>query len=172
MNEVLLDITYAKATSKNPGFYFARYYNPTSNKRGAKVSFNNGYDWKILDSTDYYKYQFKDAENGLCVAFIDSFFQVGVFTGFPAGFASNKDAVKPLKTEVKIYPNPAKEILNIESSQDGKYECININGQIILSGIAKANQTNTLPISGLASGLYFLKFTSDNNTEVKKIIIE
>ena len=165
-------ITYAKATANNPGFYFARYYNPTSKKYGAKVSFNNGYDWKILDTMDYKDFKFMNAEDGFCAVNKDSFDQIGIFKAFPPGFASNKDAVKPLKNEVKIYPNPAKEILNIESSQDAKYECINISGQIIMSGIAKANQTNTLPISGLASGLYFLKFTSDNSTEIKKIIVE
>ncbi len=167
-------ISYAKATKKNLGFYIAQYSPSAKNilERGAKVSFDYGYSWKRLDSLMHIKFIFKDAENGISAIYKDTITQLAFFKGFPSGFASSNDLVKPLKTEVKIYPNPAKEILNIESSQDRKYECINISGQIILSGIAKANQTNTLPISGLASGLYFLKFTSDNSTEIKKIIIE
>jgi len=170
----LNNMCYAKATSQQLGFYIAsaKTYDGTNQHYYSKVSFDNGYTWKVLDTLQHTSFSFKDAEFGMGIQYTKLISYLDLFTGFPPGFASNNDLIKPLKTEVRIYPNPAKEILNLESSQDGKYECINISGQILWSGIAKANQTNTFSISGLASGLYFMKFTSENNTEFKKIIIE
>ncbi len=168
----LTNMCYAKATNKQLGFYIASTSDGANKHYYSKVSFDNGYTWKVLDTLQHTSFSFKDAEFGMGIQYTKLISYLDLFTGFPPGFASSNDLIKPLKTEVKIYPNPATEILNIESSQDGKYECINISGQILMSGIAKANQLNTLPISGLASGLYFLKFTSDNSTEIKKLIVE
>lgn len=61
---------------------------------------------------------------------------------------------KRLNGSVKIYPNPAKSKLNIESSEEViNVSIIDITGKTILKEIEK----NTIDLSGLEEGIYFIK---------------
>ena len=68
----------------------------------------------------------------------------------------------------KIYPNPVRDILNIASEKEGQYFIIyNFRGQAVItgrtqSGISKVNLT------GLASGMYFLKLDSNKSYKIIK----
>lgn len=70
-----------------------------------------------------------------------------------------------------IYPNPAKEEINIWIKNDEKYrfKIINPVGQIVLTTDKK-----TINLSGLSSGEYFLSVYSENNSFIgsKKFIIK
>ncbi|MEC3876261.1 M28 family peptidase [Chryseobacterium salviniae] len=71
---------------------------------------------------------------------------------------------------VKVYPNPAKDILNIELPKDIKdfnIEITDMNGRLILS---KANETK-INVSGLANGAYLATIKTRDNKAVRKIII-
>ncbi len=75
------------------------------------------------------------------------------------------------KFDVKVYPNPAKNILYIEGKQDEHLyvELLDMTGRLILSH--KNENAIQLPI--LQSGIYLLRITDENqNNIVKKIIIE
>jgi len=75
-----------------------------------------------------------------------------------------------------IYPNPAKDYLNIEfESNDTEisYALIDINGKIIISNIIKDTQnTAKLNISSLDKGIYTLRLIINNEVINKKIVIE
>jgi len=59
---------------------------------------------------------------------------------------------------IQVYPNPATDYFNIEASQKGEIEILNIEGQIIKSIAAGGNKT-IIDISALAKGIYFVRFT-------------
>ncbi len=168
--EAIRNIEYVKATNNNVGFFVA---STTYNKTGmpaTKVSFDNGYTWKVLDSMFFNTFKFKDAENGFGITNKDTFDQLAVFTGFPAGFASNKETAK-IKPFINIYPNPANELIHLESSERGIYEISNLSGQLMSTGNIIALQPNTISIREFKYGLYFVKFFNSNFCNTFKIIV-
>lgn len=79
---------------------------------------------------------------------------------------------KPLNSleTVKVYPNPAKDVLNIELSKDIKHftlEITDMNGRMILS---KENETQ-VNVSGLENGAYLATIKTKDSKAVRKIII-
>jgi hypothetical protein len=71
--------------------------------------------------------------------------------------------------EVSLYPNPVRDILNIEIENDiQSIEIYNIQGQRVLS----SNQ-NQINVSDLASGMYLVRIQDiDNNIATKKIAVK
>lgn len=68
---------------------------------------------------------------------------------------------------MKIYPNPARDILNIESSHSSKLSILSVSGQVLLnSKLTKG--FSSLNISYLSEGIYFL--LTENNSPQKLII--
>ena len=70
---------------------------------------------------------------------------------------------------LKLYPNPAKESINIDSSniRINNLEIFTINGVKILTDIAMKND---IDVSHLNSGVYVFKFHTENGVIVKKIV--
>ena len=72
------------------------------------------------------------------------------------------------KAELTIYPNPVKEVLNIQSkNQIVKAEIYDINGRILISASLKGNSIN---VSELSKGNYIIKLFSKDKTSVHKFI--
>jgi len=77
------------------------------------------------------------------------------------------DTSTPLSTpEVKVYPNPASEFVNIEFanklSQDAELKIYNSLGQLVLRNkIIKGKQTCRLDIAHFNSGVYFFEIVSN-----------
>jgi WD40 repeat protein len=68
-------------------------------------------------------------------------------------------SVKSFEIAESIYPNPARDIINIPESQIGKeYMVTDIEGRVVMSGTA----ANSADISALATGTYHIIFISDN----------
>jgi hypothetical protein len=73
------------------------------------------------------------------------------------------------KTIVKLYPNPASDIVNIELSNNQSVNKATINnllGQTIMT----FENTSVLEVSSLAKGTYFVTVETDSGRETKKII--
>ncbi len=70
-----------------------------------------------------------------------------------------------------LYPNPAKNVINIETSaQISKTEIYNTLGQLVNTVVGNNKQ---LTVGNLGKGIYFLTITTlDNTTSTKKIIVE
>lgn len=75
-------------------------------------------------------------------------------------------------SNVKIYPNPANDFINIESNVNEITEVAlyDILGKKVLSQNKLTN--NRLDISNLTRGVYFIKINSNGNSITKKIIKE
>lgn len=72
--------------------------------------------------------------------------------------------------DLTIYPNPVVNNLLISDTNSNikSYSIINVNGQLIKSGIVK---NNTINCASLSQGMYFVKLVSaSGNTKVKKFI--
>jgi hypothetical protein len=77
-----------------------------------------------------------------------------------------------LSDQFRIYPNPVKDQLTIESDiTDLKITLADITGKNQPIEINKINsKTSTLSFSELPSGIYFITLSSNNNTITKKVI--
>jgi Concanavalin A-like lectin/glucanases superfamily/Secretion system C-terminal sorting domain len=70
---------------------------------------------------------------------------------------------------VKIYPNPAMDVVNIESTNIdfNTYKIYNITGQVLRN----ENYTSTIYIDGFSEGVYYLQLIAGNTVLTKKILI-
>jgi len=77
--------------------------------------------------------------------------------------------------DFKIYPNPAKDKLIIESNQppnlEIKFEIIDVSGKVLLSKKLYQNN-NIIDISMLNNGIYIVELLTSKNISKQKIIIE
>ncbi|WP_299123776.1 endonuclease [uncultured Winogradskyella sp.] len=77
-----------------------------------------------------------------------------------------------LDTVLSLYPNPAKDIVNVNISNniETRIEIYDVLGKRIF--IRKVNESMPIDISSLKSGIYLFKFIQENNTSIKKLIIQ
>ncbi len=95
----------------------------------------------------------------------------------PSFLAATKDAYQK-NMHVKIAPNPAKDVINIDFSEANEkfFEVTLLNGlgvEILktkFSGFEK--QVVQLPVSSFEKGSYLLKINSDETYRIEKIVIE
>lgn len=81
------------------------------------------------------------------------------------GYMSTTDIKK---FTFKIYPNPVKNILNIETTNEfQKAEIYTINGQLLKSSLIKE-----IDVSDLSRGNYVIKIKTDKGLQTEKIIKE
>ena len=74
--------------------------------------------------------------------------------------------------EIKIYPNPTKDNLTIEtnSTKEQKLEILNLIGQTVYTSVITKKavvKTSEFPV-----GVYFIKLSTDKETVVKKFVKE
>jgi hypothetical protein len=78
--------------------------------------------------------------------------------------------INDLETGIQIYPNPASDklILKGVDLKNAQITIYDVNGKIN-SGYAIGN--NSVDVSGLKNGIYFLQIKSKDNTSTRKIVI-
>ena len=110
--------------------------------------------------------------------FIDNPYLATVIWGGP--IAQNRWPTTILSTEnfnlfanVSIYPNPTNgHKINIETSAlIDEIQLININGQVLQSIKKPVSNFQTYSVYNLTQGFYFVKLSSDNQSIIKKIIV-
>lgn len=73
-------------------------------------------------------------------------------------------------TMFNVYPNPSNGSFTIESDSAGSVEIMNMNGKIVYSATTESGKTK-LNVPGLARGVYMLRLTSGNSSQLKKMVI-
>ena len=68
---------------------------------------------------------------------------------------------------VKIYPNPATDMIFVENLAGGELSIISMNGSVVLSRNIDANKTS-IDVSSLADGVYIIKTVNNNATSTIK----
>jgi hypothetical protein len=74
---------------------------------------------------------------------------------------------------VMIYPNPAQDILNIQSDVEiNRVELVAVTGQVLISEPV-GEKTHRLNVEGLANGVYFIKvYSGSKQVVLKKLVIQ
>lgn len=70
-----------------------------------------------------------------------------------------------------LYPNPAKEYFNVNTSKDANLQIINENGSIVREQEVKIGETK-VDAKNLLKGIYLVRLTNGNYVQTSKIIIE
>jgi hypothetical protein len=74
---------------------------------------------------------------------------------------------------VKVYPNPANTVLNVEVSADAKVVLMDMSGRnVLFESAAVANQPREISVSGVADGMYILKVYNSTFVKVQKVIVK
>jgi len=75
-------------------------------------------------------------------------------------------------TNLKVYPNPVKNVLNVSFSQEiSTVEIFNLLGQKVSSKLMNANQ-GEVDMTNLTSGAYTVRVTSNDQVKTLKVIKE
>ena len=104
------------------------------------------------------------------------FFKSMTFTGFKE-ITGNKPS---FKSDLKAYPNPAEDMLNIEfelnSSENVSYSVFNNNGQVVRTANSRLLPAgkNKIQIQtrDLRSGFYYVRLQTENQVKTAKIIVQ
>ncbi len=76
------------------------------------------------------------------------------------------------ESEFVIYPNPAKDILNIQVKQGLEINAIEIYNQLGQIVMATTNAVNSVDVANLASGTYFVKVNTEKGSANAKFVKE
>lgn len=68
---------------------------------------------------------------------------------------------------VNVYPNPVKDVLNINAKGDYSYQLISTDGKIVKDGNQSESAVN---VQNLPTGMYIMKITQDGKTSTHKVI--
>ncbi|WP_298507307.1 T9SS type A sorting domain-containing protein [uncultured Kordia sp.] len=99
----------------------------------------------------------------------------GFFTGqFLSGVLSTEEITK--KDTFTIYPTVSSGTIHIQSNVSGKanIQVVNLQGKQVFTNklTLSSNQSNTITLNGLSSGMYLMKVQQGLQSKVTKIIIE
>jgi len=88
------------------------------------------------------------------------------------GLLGIEDVENPIENVVKLYPNPVKDILYINTSYNNltSVEILDINGRIVKSSGLNNNADAQINVSDLNAGIYMINIYSDNNKTTKKFV--
>lgn len=81
------------------------------------------------------------------------------------------DGVSEAEAEaISIYPNPAKDLLNVRGEGIRSVTMFNIVGQVVYH-CENADDTHAVELGGMTSGIYIVKVVSDDNEIVKRVSV-
>ena len=84
----------------------------------------------------------------------------------PAGTVAELVGVN-VENAVNVYPNPVKDVLNIDAKGDYNYQLISTDGKVVKDG----NQSDSaINVQNLPTGMYIMKITQDGKTSSHKVI--
>ena len=72
---------------------------------------------------------------------------------------------------IQIAPNPANDLVTVNSyNYIQKIELINMQGQIIEKVLVN-DHSSLLDVSNISNGIYQLKFSSSNQSQIKRLVV-
>jgi hypothetical protein len=80
------------------------------------------------------------------------------------------------QNDFALFPNPAKSLITISSTINGtvklNYEVVDVLGKVVLQDENNTSDKVTINVSGLNSGIYFVRLHVNNSIVVKKFVKE
>ncbi len=129
-----------------------------SYKKGDKVKLNSSIYELVNNSVG----KCKPGGNATCSK--NQWKEIGQCTASRTSFSS-------VNTEVKVFPNPSINIVNITSEQGDKISITDTAGKVILSKVAEG-QITSFNTDNFSEGLYLIRVQKENETVTKKLIIK
>lgn len=84
-----------------------------------------------------------------------------------------KNDIPAIEMDIKVYPNPATDILNIfSSSGTTTIKLYDVNGRMVRQQQIIGRTVQQVPVGHLRSGLYLLKMESATGVITKKIVVQ
>ena len=80
------------------------------------------------------------------------------------------NSISNINTDINIYPNPAKDVLNIYNAENANISIFDIVGKLVISE-NNISATQSINISNLTKGTYFVTINRNNSVETQKIVI-
>ncbi len=95
-----------------------------------------------------------------------------VDTGMASTLFQTLNTGDPVDVSLSVYPNPSNGLVNISGQYEIKsVQLYDIQGRLLQTQVTSATQA-TLDISNQASGVYFVKITTEAGSKVERIIRE
>jgi len=142
---------------KNATEYKVLYHN------SSETSFNWTIDYTIIKG-DEYQIKVISCDNPDLYT-LSSVFSIAQPLGVNDSLASN---------QIAVYPNPARENIKIQFNSENKeyatFSIYNVQGQIVINRKLSAFEENTIEVSNLKQGIYFIKSNELNYCE--KLIVK
>jgi len=87
-------------------------------------------------------------------------FSPSVITGLDITLSGNN---------IKLYPNPAEDLINITGANGASYELFDNSGIVLKKGIIES-ENQIMNLQDVSQGIYFIKVILGENTFVEKIV--
>lgn len=153
----------------NPGATYSDHASFWSNDFGAILIIE---DW-TFDPNPYYHTD-QDVVAYFNVPYFERLSKLSIASlaalAVPVGLAGENEMVR--EPEMKVYPNPAGEnvYVRLPENHSGLLEIYDGAGRKIYSSVNENNQTLNLDVSRWISGIYFIRFVSDDFRVSRKFI--
>ncbi|WP_405606155.1 T9SS type A sorting domain-containing protein [Polaribacter sp. Asnod1-A03] len=171
MNKQVNKVTFSTETS---GIMIASTYNSVNSKFALHYSIDNGETWEIINneqllSISSYSSDFLFKEDAIITYINTSDLGLLEYTIDLSSLSTPDDLENDL-SPITIYPNPTRNILNIEIKNAS---IVNV-AVFSLAGnkVLEFNNKDKIDISNLSSGIYSLRIKGDNNNVIFKRIIK
>jgi hypothetical protein len=82
------------------------------------------------------------------------------------GIQQNKNGI-----DFSFYPNPANDLVTIQSAEGGQLELINMLGAVVIKKNINSSKF-TLEVEQFPRGIYYMKIENNGNTILKKLILK
>ncbi len=137
----------------------------------------NGVDFEMLgnikgagNSNVILSYEFVDAKPFIGVSYyrITQFDFDGKNEVFPMMVLN----VEAKASELKVYPNPSTDFVNIQSETNGEISVINATGRIIYSADINSGEILKIETINMDAGMYLVKLITADNVEMQKLIVK
>ena len=142
-----------------------------------------GWDWKIFDLATFSYNMVEDqaffvrTQNGAVHKIWFTNFTTGTSNYFfntkqiKEGTLSSKEVIK---LNTAVYPNPAKDLLNISNKENETLDIslMNAQGVEVMNGSVSANTIQAISTADYVQGVYFLTLSTNNTTNTQRIIFE
>lgn len=131
---------------------------PTQLIHGQNVKFNFAYVFAQDDQTS----------TSLGSPVSKLFQEASIVQAFFDSTITSIEQVSIQKAELSLAPNPAQDQVQIRTnSQNFEIELIDLKGSIL----TRLRNQNTIDLSSYTNGIYFVRITSDNQVQTKKLVI-
>jgi hypothetical protein len=83
---------------------------------------------------------------------------------------SSQLSLEDLQRIVKVFPNPAKEVVQIQLSGSFDYSIMTVDGQRLINGVSQDNET--IDLNEFVDGVYIIQLKQGNKTHVVRLVIQ